>query len=69
MGILFFNIDNNEAEFRDSKMVHTMVYPAVKLLCYVLSVVLIAFNTWNWYLAIVGYTAIEFWSSRADKND
>lgn len=29
----------------------------------VLAVVMLAFTVWNWYLALVGYTTIEFWGS------
>lgn len=36
----------------------------VSTLCYVLSIVLILFASWNWFLAIKGCTAIEFWGKR-----
>jgi len=30
---------------------------------------MIGFNGWNWYLALVGYTSIEFWAARLDPSD
>ncbi|KAL4476383.1 hypothetical protein ABPG74_010116 [Tetrahymena malaccensis] len=66
---LFFYIDHHHAGFRDAKQVSTKIFPVVQLLCYVLSFVLLAFNGWNWYLAMKGYTAVEFWGSRSDGKD
>lgn len=69
ISMLFANIDRNHLEFRDAKLVHTRIYPAVRLLSYVLGFVLVVFNAWNWYLAATGLTAIEFWGKRTDSKD
>jgi len=42
------------------------VYPVSRMLTIVLSIVLLIFNSWNWYLAIKGLTAIEYWGKRSD---
>ena len=33
------------------------------ILDFVLAIVMFGFTIWNWYLALVGYSTIEFWSS------
>jgi len=30
-----------------------------------LAVVLCGFNAWNWFLAITGYSTIEYWGSKS----
>lgn len=38
------------------------VFSFLMILDVVLFVVMIAFNCWNWYLALVGYSTIEWWT-------
>jgi len=33
------------------------------ILDFALGVVLLGFNGWNWFLAMTGYSTIEFWGS------
>lgn len=33
------------------------------ILDFALAVVLIGFNSWNWFLAITGYSTIEYWGT------
>lgn len=45
----------------------------LKDVCWAISIALMAamssFSVWNWGLAIVGYTTIEFWAVRLDPSD
>lgn len=39
------------------------IFTFIAILDLVLSVVMLGFNGWNWYLAVCGYSSIEFWGA------
>lgn len=53
----------NHYEFDRNKTLFSFLY----ILDLALIFVLAGFNGWNWYLAISGYTIIEFWSTDSKK--
>lgn len=64
--IMIFFYNNVKQEYKRERSV---VFIMVATLTITLVIVLAGFNIWNWYLALKGNTAIEFWGKKLDKND
>ena len=45
---------------------NSKLFSFITILDIVLGFVMFGFNVWNWYLAMVGYTTIEFWNPGPD---
>ncbi len=49
--------------------IKTPFYGYNATICFMFLVVFSCFNVWNWALAAMGQTVIEFWGLRLDSND
>lgn len=46
-----------------------MMYSIILMKNFALSIVMLIFSIWNWYLSVKGQTVIEFMSNREDANE
>jgi len=52
-------------EFEPFKRIRSELFPLNFALSLAVSIVLLPFNIWNWYLATTGQTTIEFWMKKS----
>jgi hypothetical protein len=69
IGLIFTSLLSIPKFFWTPMYMNDSQFNFVCILSITCSVVLIFFNTWNWFLVLNGNSAIEFWSSKAGIGD
>ncbi|KRX06074.1 hypothetical protein PPERSA_01152 [Pseudocohnilembus persalinus] len=66
---LMFYTNSNDELYQIQSNLNSKIYQVITVLVPVIFVVLIFFTGWNWYLALKGNTAIEFWGQKREGYD